>query len=245
MKERLEGRVVFGVGRDRFGEGVRLEAASAVDVFILDDGFQHLQLARDVDIVLIDASREFRDEMLLPAGLLREPRSALARADAIVYTRMSQSPEAGGTIARIRGTRKYPLFTSETRLLGFRRNGSAGKRRTHEEIGEGPFFAFCGIGNPEAFFLDLKRWGLVIAGRRAFRDHHKYTAAEAGKIEDAARLSGAVAIVTTEKDSHNFVGSTFARMPVYICDISFDVIDEKEFFSIVVSKIGEHQGAMM
>jgi tetraacyldisaccharide 4'-kinase len=242
MKQRLQGRVMFGVGPDRYAQGRRLERAS-VDVFILDDGFQHLQLARDVDIVLIDGSREFRDAMFLPAGLLREPHSALARADAVIYTRMSRSPESSGMIARIRDTQRYPFFTSETRLLGFRRIGSSENWCTREEMGEGPFFAFCGIGNPEAFFLDLRRWGLVIAGSRAFSDHHKYTAAEAHKLEDAAMQAGATAIVTTEKDSYNLIGTSFARIPVYICAISLDVIDENQFLSIVGPKIRQHQGA--
>ena len=243
MKHRLQDRVSFGVGKDRYLEGHRLESREPVDVFLLDDGFQHLQLARNVDVVLIDGSRELRDAMLLPGGLLREPQSALARADAIVYTRMTRSPEASRIVAQVRGAQKYPLFTSETRLLGFRLRGSSKTCHSRDEIGAGPFFAFCGIGNPDALFLDLKRWGLMIAGSRAFRDHHKYTPTEVVQLEEAAVQSGAKAIVTTEKDSYNLGGTSFARIPVYICVISLAVSDEEQFFSIVKAKLAQRQGA--
>src|SRR5690242_13536889 len=76
MKERLRGRALFGVGKDRYDAGHRLEP-KGIDVFLLDDGFQHLQLARDFDLVLVDTLQALREEKLLPAGRLREPRSAL------------------------------------------------------------------------------------------------------------------------------------------------------------------------
>src|SRR6202022_3139922 len=81
LKRRLGGRVLFGVGPNRFRSGVRLKAEHPIDVFILDDGFQHLQLGRDLDIVMFDGSRKLKKQWLLPAGLLREPVSACERAD--------------------------------------------------------------------------------------------------------------------------------------------------------------------
>jgi tetraacyldisaccharide 4'-kinase len=86
MKDRLGGGVAFGIGKDRYAEGRRLEA-QGIDTFLLDDGFQHLKLARDVDILLIDASRSLERERLLPVGRLREPVSGMKRADLVVYTR--------------------------------------------------------------------------------------------------------------------------------------------------------------
>ena len=86
MRSRLQNRVIFGVGKNRFAEGQRIESHQAIDIFLLDDGFQHLELARDLDIVLMDASRPMA-QPLLPAGPMREPLSALARAGVIVFTR--------------------------------------------------------------------------------------------------------------------------------------------------------------
>src|SRR5437764_1601816 len=118
MKFRLQGRVSFGVGKNRFAEGHRLESQQPIDVFILDDGFQHLQLARDLDILLMDVSRPLARESLLPAGWLREPLAAMSRANLIVFTR---AESASGTLEAIGKLNQYPVFAASTRLPGFRR----------------------------------------------------------------------------------------------------------------------------
>src|SRR5260370_2704448 len=117
MRERFQDRVAFGVGKNRLVEGQRIEARQEIDVFLLDDGFQHLQLARDIDIVLLDASREMGKERLLPAGRLREPLSALSRVNLVVFTRIENAPGARKAIQRLG---RFPVFAAETRLLGFR-----------------------------------------------------------------------------------------------------------------------------
>ena len=91
LQRRLGDRVAFGIGADRFARGSEL-ATRGIDWFILDDGFQHLQLARDVDIVLIDATNPFGGGHLLPAGRLREPKAAISRADIVVITRSGHAP---------------------------------------------------------------------------------------------------------------------------------------------------------
>src|ERR1700675_1932772 len=156
MRLRLRNRVVFGVGKNRFAEGQRIESHQAIDIFLLDDGFQHLQLARDLDIVLMDASRPMA-QPLLPAGPRREPLSALTRAGIIVFTRTENTAGAKEAIQRLSN---LPIFAASTRLLGFRCIGGDGALQTLADLGGGPFFAFCGIGNPEAFESDLQRWGI-------------------------------------------------------------------------------------
>src|SRR6266852_401957 len=101
MKQRFHERVVFGVGRDRFTQGKRLEGQENIDVFLLDDGFQHLQLSRDLDILLMDASRQMAKERLLPAGQLREPLSALSRANLLIFTRIENAPGGREAIQRL------------------------------------------------------------------------------------------------------------------------------------------------
>src|SRR5271170_7215326 len=136
MKFRLQERVAFGVGKDRFACGQRLESQQSVDIFLLDDGFQHLQLARDLDILLIDASRPMGKEWLLPAGRLREPISAMSRASLLVFTRTENMP---GTTEAIGKLREYPVFAAQTRLLGFRRLGGDISLLSPEAVGAGPF----------------------------------------------------------------------------------------------------------
>ena len=166
LKRRLDGRVRFGVGADRFAEGRKLEQAEPVDVFLLDDGFQHWKLARDVDIVMLDGSKRLTQEWLLPAGSLREPISACRRSDLLVVTRRFEGPPIEASDSHER-----QLFYAQTRLLGFRRLGERTAPSYLSAIGAGPFFAFCGIGNAQAFFADLKRWCVPVCGQREYRDH--------------------------------------------------------------------------
>jgi tetraacyldisaccharide 4'-kinase len=230
MRERFQDRVAFGVGKNRLVQGHRLEAQQEVDVFLLDDGFQHLQLARDIDIVLLDASREMGKERLIPAGRLREPLSALSRANLIVFTRIENAPGAREAIQRLW---KFPVFAAETRLLGFRLFGGDKTMFPADSIGAGPFFAFCGVGNPEAFFRDLDRWHVPVIGSRKFRDHHRYRPEDIALLERAASQANAKAFLTTEKDAQNLAGLAFSSQPVYVSMIDLELIPESEFLATI------------
>lgn len=238
MKRRLGDRVLFGVGKDRYANGKRLEAQGA-QLFLLDDGFQHTQLTRDVDIVLLDTMQPASEHAVLPAGRLREPMSSLQRADLVVCTRADRAER---TTPLIQGL-KSPVFAASTELQGFRRLGGDQNLMTAAELGAGPYFAFCGIGNPRAFFLDLKRWGIPVAGERAFRDHHRYRTAEARELQDAAERAGAKGLVTTEKDFFNLAAIESWRVPVYVCVIGLRVSGGDEFFAAIGRKLAAQQGA--
>src|SRR5215467_3408584 len=93
LKHRLGDRVLFGVGKDRFRAGAALASRKPIDIFLLDDGFQHLQLRRDLNILMLDGSVKLKDEWLLPAGFLREPISACRRADILIVTRKTERPD--------------------------------------------------------------------------------------------------------------------------------------------------------
>jgi tetraacyldisaccharide 4'-kinase len=225
MKQRLDGRALFGVGPGRYAEGRRLESAG-VDVFVLDDGFQHLQLARDVDIVLVDSTRPLKKEFVLPAGRLREPRSALHRAHLVVLTRTEQSNLPTDAIAN---SPPLAVYLANSNLLGFRKHGADNYRNALRPSLIGPYFAFCGIGNPDAFFADLQRWNVRVAGRRAFRDHHRYTSTEIEALQREAAQAGAAALVTTEKDAQNFEAATVFKLTVEIAVIAIDIPEERNF----------------
>jgi tetraacyldisaccharide 4'-kinase len=230
MRSRLQNRAIFGVGKNRFAEGQRIESHQAIDIFLLDDGFQHLQLARDLDIVLIDASRPGGGQPLLPAGPMREPLSALARAGIIIFTRTENTAGAKEAIQRLSN---LPIFAASTRLLGFRRLGSEGPLQTPADLGGGPFFTFCGIGNPEAFERDLQRWGIMPAGHMFFADHHRYTLQDVQAIERAATKLGAKSLLTTEKDSWNLKDAHFSTLPVFVSVIDLKVDGEIAFLSAI------------
>jgi tetraacyldisaccharide 4'-kinase len=239
MRERFQDRVAFGVGKNRLVQGRSLEAQQEIDVFLLDDGFQHLQLARDIDIVLLDASREMGKERLLPAGRLREPLSALSRANLVVFTRMENAPGAREAIQRLR---KFPVFAAETRLLGFRLFGGDRTVFPAGSIGAGPFFAFCGIGNPEAFFSDLETWHVPVTCSRTFRDHHRYVPTDIALLERAASQANTKAFLTTEKDAQNLAGLAFPSKPVYVSMIDLELIPESEFLAAIERALPTRDG---
>lgn len=232
LKNRLRDRAVFGVGPNRYEHGKRIEAK--VDVFLLDDGFQHLALARDLDILLIDASQPLARQTLLPTGRLREPVSAMARADVLVFTR---TEAVAGISAAVAKFQDFPVFSASTRLLGFRRFGSDVETLSSDQIGSGPFYAFCGIGNPRAFFQDLQNWNLPLADRCEFPDHHRYDSRDVRELEEVANRVGAKALLTTEKDAQNLRNVRFAATPVYITLIALEIPKANAFFSIVRDKI--------
>ena len=237
LKGRLAGLVIFGVGSDRFEEGSKIERENPVDVFLLDDGFQHLQLARDVDIVLWDGTKKFQRQWLIPSGSLREPVSAISRADMLVVTR--RDGNAGEQSIDSPGT----AFAAQTKLLGFRKIAKGSGHGPVESSIEGPAFAFCGVGNPQAFFNDLRRWEIEPAGTMSFRDHHRYTREDVARLTDSGHWAGAACFVTTEKDEQNLSGVDFGEWPVFVAVISFELNRDQEFNAKIQQLLNERQGA--
>ncbi|HXN50847.1 MAG TPA: tetraacyldisaccharide 4'-kinase [Candidatus Acidoferrum sp.] len=235
MKDRLQGRALFGVGKDRYAEGKRLQRAG-VDIFLIDDGFQHLRLARDVDIVLIDSTHPLRQDSILPAGRLREPRSALHRADLVIFTRTEQSKPM---VPAIQKSPQMATYMSTTKLLAFRDHAS---RTDLLPACPAPVFAFAGIGNPEAFFADLERWNVHLVGSKAFRDHHRYTKRELQELTAAAQSLGAKALMTTEKDAQNLDAGLLSGMPVHIAVVAMEIPDEGRFMRDLRERLALRSG---
>lgn len=209
-------KVPIVVGADRYRAGRLAEDRFNVDVHLLDDGFQHLALARDVDIVVLDVTQELSDRALLPAGRLREPCSALARAHLVVLTRVELgNPEPlEERVGRINP--QATVFRSTTRLCGLF-NATTGASHALEPLRSRQVGAFCGIGNPGAFFADLRRWGFSVVGEMAFPDHHVYSAVDLDRLDARARELGVAALLTTEKDAVNFPSVWKCDLPVVVC----------------------------
>jgi len=221
LRERLAGKVQLGVGADRYKNGLVL-SKHGVDWFVLDDGFQHRKLVRNADVVLVDAMDPFGGKMVLPAGRLREPLSAMKRADLVVITRSVQTP-APALEAMLRRHTNRPIFYASTRLLNVSRIPRMDLFLPEEVLRKVRFLAFCGIGNPAAFFADLRTWDLQAVQERSFADHHLYTPREAAELEQAAINSEADALLCTEKDVWNLRNVKFEKLPVYCCRISFEL----------------------
>jgi tetraacyldisaccharide 4'-kinase len=177
-----EAKVPVYVASQRYEAGLLAEASevSRARIHILDDGFQHRQLHRDIDILLLDRD-DWRDR-LLPAGNLREPRRALLRASVIAIPASD--------------------LELETALGSYGWEGPIWRLHRRMEIppASGPVVAFCGIARPGQFFAGLEAAGLRLAGRVAFRDHYDYAARDLDRLREAARAAGAGALITTAKD---------------------------------------------
>jgi tetraacyldisaccharide 4'-kinase len=239
LSSRLGGRVPIGVGADRFARGREL-AMQGVEWFVLDDGFQRLQLARDVDIVLIDATNPFGGGHLLPAGRLREPKSALGRADIIVITRSERAPAVE---AAVRRESNAPIFYAQAQLDAIRSISDGPSGAAVAPAALGPAFAFCAIGNPAAFLADLRDWGIRVAGQKTFRDHHRFTEGDAQAILRESAAAGAACLICTEKDVQNLRSGPFGKYPVFFCEISLQIAREHEFWRALMERAGARQAA--
>jgi tetraacyldisaccharide 4'-kinase len=237
LRHRLDGRARFGIGKDRYKNGLAL-AKDGAEWFILDDGFQHLALERDADILLLDATDPFGGGGILPSGRLREPRSALARADVVVITRASHAPAVEAMVRRFTNA---PVFTAQMRLEAVLRAPSMRQAVSESERRQYKFFAFCGIGNPRAFFDDLRSWGFAVAGARSFADHHRYSGAEIRDLQSAAAAVAANALICTEKDVFNLAPAFAGAFPIYACRISMSLSDENAFWTAVRAAVGRSQ----
>jgi tetraacyldisaccharide 4'-kinase len=231
LQSRLGNRVQYGVGANRYEQGTEL-AKQGVNWFVLDDGFQHLQLARDVDIVLIDATNPFSGGRLLPAGHLREPRAALARADIIVITRSAHAPAIESAIRR---DSNAPIFYARPKLDAIHSftDGQSGGAVAPEALGK--LFAFCGIGNPAALLDDLRTWGLDIVGHKFFPDHHHYTDHDDEEILQQASEAGASGLICTEKDLYNLHAIYYGKLPTFYCSISMQIDNADDFWRAILS----------
>lgn len=179
-------------GRDRVRSAQIAVEKHSCDVLILDDGFQYTMLARNENILLIDASNPFGNGHLLPRGILREPLTAISRATEIVLTRCDQADNIGGLLATInRLVPDTPVRKTVHRAVGLRRLSDA-STVSIEELQGMELAAACAVGNPDAFFATLEGLGAVISQRHTFRDH--------AEIPPETFL-GTLPVIVTEKDA--------------------------------------------
>ena len=179
-------------------EAVRNHGAQ---VLLLDDGFQHRRLARDLDILTIDATLPFGYGKLLPAGLLREPLAGVARAHAAVLTRCDQATD--DERLRIEERLRHindKLVVATSVHAPVSAAVEQGNSIDLPELRNKRVFGFCGIGNPQAFFGTLQRLGCVLVGSHGFDDHYHYTDRCLREVHEKAKQCGAELVVTTQKD---------------------------------------------
>ena len=228
----------------------RLPARKAVhmgaDVLILDDGFQHMAVARDLDLVLFSADHLAGNSRIFPGGDLREPVAALGRASCFVLTGVNpENAERAGRFADLLGTRfsHIPLFRTRTRVDGLtvRSEESCVPAEVDlHTLREQKVFALCGIARPESFQKTLARCEIAVAGFLALPDHHRYKAADLARIRKKAQEAGADCIVTTEKDLVK-LGQAGLGMPVYglRLEVDMDTALQQLVYSAATSSVSK------
>jgi tetraacyldisaccharide 4'-kinase len=225
------------VDRDRYAAGEWLEQSSPVSVFILDDGYQHLRLARDLNLLLLDATEPISQAEMVPAGRLREPLVEMRRADAVIVTRsdrafdrasvedaVSRHARAGAPVFYARHEMTNLIDLKDGRAVGL--SNFDGKRVA----------ALSGIARPDQFIADLERAGMEIAQRSDFEDHHRYERRELTAVIQRARAARSEAIVTTEKDAANLPSDVLreSAIPVLAARIEFVCERERELKDLVL-----------
>lgn len=192
------------------------------DCFILDDGFQHLRLARDLNIVAVDATNPWGGGQLLPHGRLREPISGLSRADCVVLTRCDQAENTEALTNQIRDLiRDRPIFRSTMKAA-------------YAQVVTGPVAAFCAVGNPRSFFAQVRNSGYELAFEKAFRDHHNYSQQDVDSLVRGARDAGAQSLITTAKDAVKLRSLSFS-LPWCVLEIEISLENEDAFRRMILN----------
>jgi tetraacyldisaccharide 4'-kinase len=209
-----------GIGGDRWSVGKQMQKQFKPDVFLLDDGFQHAKLQRAINILLLDGIDPLAGDAPFPLGRLREPVSAMKRADLIVITRAG-SRRFDGLRKRLP---KAPVFLADVEVSRW-----APERPPLDSIA-----AFCGLANPDTFFETLRVPGASVVFEKTFPDHHRYTREELIALTREAKLRGARALVTTAKDFVNLpedAAEGVAPLKLYHVEVRMRVRDESTFLA--------------
>lgn len=198
IAERLP-QVPVVAGSDRYRAGTFALERFQPDVVVLDDGYQHIRLGRDLNIVLVDGADPFGNGRLFPAGILREPLDALHRADLVMITREDQASDLAALKETIGKHTTAGIFTARYAPRDCV-NLASGETMPLESLKGAALFTFAGIARPESLAMLLRSLGAEVKGLRSFPDHHPYSRKDLEDMIAEASDSGAKMLMTTEKD---------------------------------------------
>jgi len=204
LAESLIGRAAVICDANRVGAAKWAIRELGTEVLLLDDGFQHLRIARDLNIALVDATVPWGEGMMLPAGRLREPVGGLARADIVILTRSDQAEQLDklrDRVSKLCGD--TPVFSARTVVSRIVELGGSEVGTAVEDIRGCSALAFCGIGNPQSFFNQLRNEHWNVVNTKVFRDHHVYEQKDVDELIELAMRNGLQTLITTAKDAIN------------------------------------------
>jgi tetraacyldisaccharide 4'-kinase len=220
MLARTVREVPILVGADRYESGSLAERQYGATVHILDDGFQHVQLARDADLLVVD--EQDLTEHVLPLGHLREPLASATRADALLV-----SVSYAAAAERVGRALAVATTFCVTRTIGPPRLLATGE--TVVVPGGDPVYAMAGIARPERFFSDLSAAGWRVIDTMVFRDHHWFTARDIERIAREAKSRRAAIVLTTEKDAMRLSGCDLRGLPLAVVPLHASIEPRDQF----------------
>ncbi len=233
MARKLSGTPVL-VGRDRFALGREAIRRFDVDCLILDDGFQHLSLRRECNLLLLDGGNPFGNGRCLPAGTMREGNSAIRRADMIV---ISGEPE-GDLLSNIRSiAANRPIHRLQFIPDGVR-SLSSGEVKDCTFLKGKRLLAFAGIARPERFFKAIEGLGAEVVIQKSFPDHYTFRKDEVKTLLQEGEKSGADFMVTTEKDAAR-LPEIPEVIPMFVLQLKVEIRDTQRFFGDILRYIGK------
>jgi len=206
-------------------EAAQKSAANGAQVIIIDDGFQHRKLARDIDLVCLDSNQPFGQGWLLPSGRLREPRYALSRADALIFTSYEKNND---TLNEVIDRKKYKSFYSSSNIAKFIKLNE-NSAINPENIRLQKSIAFCGLGNPDKFKSALENLGIRPRIFHTFSDHHRYSHFDIEMLIAMVKHENVDCLITTRKDAVKFDSVAFGDLPVYYAMMDITIGGENEF----------------
>jgi tetraacyldisaccharide 4'-kinase len=249
LAQKLIGKAIVIADADRVSAADWAKRKFGATAFVLDDAFQHRKVRRDLDIVCIDATDPFGGGKMLPAGRLREPLSNLNRTDMVVITRANLAKDISDLRFEISELNAAAaIFTAKNDLKNVARLEEflAKIQRTQREVKDitralplaetapksTSTVAFCGLGNHENFFEQLRREKFSVAAGKTFRDHHIYTQKDVIEIEAIAREKGAEMLITTAKDAVKLSDLKF-EIPCFVAEIEMIISDADAFEALL------------
>ena len=231
--------VPIGVGPDRVKSARIIQEKFHPDILILDDGFQHRRIARDLDIVAIDATHPFGNGFILPLGIMREPKCALKRADIFVITKTNINPDIKDLKAALDKINPRALIVEcEYKILGLYDALDAGKKlKDLSGFKDRPIACISSIANPASFEKMLSLSGMEIKKVVSFTDHHHYTRGDIEGIVASCRANNIENVVTTEKDKvrlKDYLLNT-GGIRFFVLKIALEIKQHEEFFKRISS----------
>lgn len=214
------------VGRSKSESARWIEKTLRVDWIIVDDGFQHLRLARDKNLLLLDADQPFDNGQVVPLGRLREPPAAIRRCDLIAWIEKSASlPDAKPARGFDSFIPPVPQFKARREFTGIHTLEASSLEKT-DAIKTKRLVAFCGLARHEQFFSGLAGEGWQITTTQAFPDHHRYRPEDIQQLLIQREKAGADGFITTAKDAINLSPRAFGEIPCYIFEVAIVIDDE-------------------